>query len=107
VSTFPRHSVSNDDATCQANFGDTSPVGVFDFSKAPFRSLRKVLTSSTKAVTFVSIVQRDSAIPPSISSGLAPMILASNSPLVQGGRLPTQTIGSVTRQPRNDSGLPT
>jgi hypothetical protein len=45
------HPVSNDDAGCQAIWSDTSPVGAFDFSEAPFRSLRKVLTSQTKAVT--------------------------------------------------------
>jgi len=45
------HSVSNDDATCQAILSDTFPLGAFDFSEAPFRSIRKVLTFQTKVVT--------------------------------------------------------
>src|SRR3954464_6697502 len=45
------HPVSNDDDSCQAILSDTSPVGAFDFSEAPFRSVRKVLTFQTKVVT--------------------------------------------------------
>src|SRR5207245_10357030 len=42
---------------------------------------------------------------PPISSVLTPTIAASNSPLVRGGRLPTQAVGSCL-PPQNDSGLP-
>src|SRR5580658_6300387 len=100
------HPVSNDDAGCQANLSDTSPDGAFDFSEAPFRSSRKVLSSQTKVVTLCN--RAAGLIGPTIHLfGTCAHDSHFELPASQGGRLPTQGLGSLTRRPQNDSGSPT
>jgi hypothetical protein len=102
VAKFDCHSVSNDAAPCQAFLGDT-PASTP--KAAPFRSSRTPLMSRPSS-SLSSISQRDLRPHHPSLRDLLPRLLTSISPTLQGGRLPTQTLGFVTRRPRNDSGSP-
>src|ERR1700689_5895254 len=83
--------VSNDAMPCQAFCGDT-PASTP--KAAPFRSRRTSLMSRPSSSLYL-ISQRDTRSHHPSLRDLHPRLLTSNSPTFQGGRLPTQALGSL------------
>jgi hypothetical protein len=83
------HPVSNDACPVKRFCGDTSAR---TREAAPFRSSRTLLMSRPSSSLY-SISQRDPRSHHPSLRDLHPRLLTSNSPTLQGGRLPTQTLG--------------